>query len=190
MSERTFRRSELIGLLATAMAKAQGQIKGAVRDSANPDFKSKYADLASVRGACAEALSKNELAVFQFPRATEEGVEVETLLAHSSGQWLAETLTMPVAKADAHGLGSAITYARRYALAAIVGVAPEDDDGNAAASSSGKLRQTAMMILKPAAAKGLGDLELAWKSISSEMRSACSKDLPVLKEEANAAVTA
>lgn len=128
--------SEQINELATALAKAQGAIKGAIKDAENPHFRSKYADLASVWDACRVALSSNGLAVLQAPRGAvnEAGwvVEVETRLLHASGQWMGDTITVPVGKPDAQGLGSALTYARRYALASFVGVAPEDDDGNAA----------------------------------------------------------
>lgn len=182
--DRTIRRSESIGKLAEALAKAQGEIKNAVKDAANPFFKSKYADLASIRDACAGPLAANGLAVIQTPRATEAGVEVETLLAHSSGEWIADTLALPVAKADAQGIGSAITYARRYTLAAFAGVAAEDDDGNAAAHSTKSLREQALSILKPAAQNGIHELETAWKTISQEMRVACKSDLAGLKETA------
>lgn len=135
-SELHFLRSDSIGKLSEALAKAQGQMRGAPKDAANPFYRSKYADLASISEACRDALAKNGLAIMQFPRASEKGVEVETLLSHSSGEWVSETLEIPLAKRDAQGIGSAITYARRYALAAIVGVAPEDDDGHAAAQAN------------------------------------------------------
>ena len=125
--------SEQINELAAALAKAQGQIQGAVKDSTNPAFKSRYADLASVWDACRVALSLNGLAVLQGPALVGQGVSVTTRLLHSSGQWAESTLVLPMDKATAQGAGSAITYARRYALAAMVGVAPDDDDdGNAA----------------------------------------------------------
>ncbi len=133
---RHFRRSDSIATLAGALAKAQGAMDGAKKDAANPFFKSKYADLASVWDAIREPLSANGLAVIQFPRSTAEGVEVETLLCHDSGEWVAETLTLPVGKYDPQGVGSAITYARRYGLQSITGVAPEDDDGNAATKAA------------------------------------------------------
>lgn len=129
-------KSEQINELATALSKAQGAIKGALKDTANPFFKSKYADLSSVWEACREQLSANGLAIVQTPFQVDTGIGIETMLTHSSGQWISNQFTMPVAKADAQGVGSAITYARRYALSAMVGVAPEDDDGNAA---SGKV---------------------------------------------------
>lgn len=179
-------RSESIKELAAALAKAQGDMKGAVKDSANPFFKSKYADLSSCWDACRGALSANGICVVQTPTMDEHGVAVETLLAHSSGEWITETLHMPVAKADAQGVGSAITYARRYMLTSFVGIAPEDDDGNAAALSSHDLRGKGLKILKTAAVKGLSSLEQAWKTISADMRAACKNDLAALKTEAAA----
>jgi hypothetical protein len=123
--------SEQINELAAALAKAQGAIKGATKDTANPFFKSKYADLASVWDACRAELTANGLSIIQTTDDSQ-GVTVVTTLAHSSGQWIRGRLTMRPVKDDPQGIGSAITYARRYALAAMVGVAPEDDDGNAA----------------------------------------------------------
>lgn len=133
--------SESINELTAALATAQGQIQGAKKDAENPHFRSKYADLASVWDACRAQLAAVGLSVLQSPRAAllstgGWAVEVETRLCHKSGQWITDTLTVPVTKADAQGVGSAITYARRYALSAFVGVAPEDDDGNAASAGS------------------------------------------------------
>lgn len=128
----TVNRSEAINEIAAALAKAQGEIEGAVKDKNNPAFRSKYADLGAVWDAIREPLSKNGISAVQFPRRVGDGIEVETILMHSSGQWLSSTLGMPVNKPDAHGHGSAITYARRFALSAICGVAPVDDDGNGA----------------------------------------------------------
>ena len=131
-----FEQSETIKDLAAALSKAQGQIEGAKKDSENPHFRSKYADLASVWEACREALSASGLAVVQSPGPVADGrMEMTTQLVHSSGQWMRGTLTIPLGKVDAQAYGSATTYARRYALAAFVGVAPEDDDGNAAAAA-------------------------------------------------------
>lgn len=131
-------RSATIGKLAEALCKAQASMNGAVKDSANPFYKSKYADLASVWDACRGPLSSNGLAVIQTTVPSANGkVGVETILAHQSGEWISGLLEMTPVKADPQGVGSAITYARRYGLQAIVGIAPEDDDGNAA---SGKCR--------------------------------------------------
>lgn len=131
--------SDSIAALAASLAKAQGAIKGAVKDSDNPHFKSKYADLASVWEACREALSSNGIAVVQSPGTITDGrMFMTTLLCHQSGEWISDVATIPLGKADAHGYGSATTYARRFALAAFVGVAPEDDDGNAATAAAPK----------------------------------------------------
>lgn len=131
-------KSEQINELATALAKAQGAVRPAIKDSTNPHFKSRYADLAAVWDACREALSAHGLSVAQLVVDADQGIGVETVLMHASGQWLSSTFSMPVSKNDAQGVGSAVTYARRYALAAMVGVAPEDDDGNAAVASRSK----------------------------------------------------
>jgi ERF superfamily len=151
--------SEQIAELAAALATAQAAMRGAVKDSENPFFRSKYADLASVWEACREPLTANHLAIVQFPRATFEGkpeayewttrtgevrygvrvptvVSVLTRLMHSSGQWLEDTTSTMLPNADPQAVGSAITYLRRYALAAVAGVAPEDDDAEAAHTAS------------------------------------------------------
>jgi ERF superfamily len=116
--------SEQIDAFAKALALAQGEMEHAKKDSKNPHYGSAYADLASVRDACADALAKHSIAVLQFPR----------LLHALDDQWLVDTLAVPLVKLDAQAEGSALTYGRRYALAAITGVAPADadDDGNAA----------------------------------------------------------
>ena len=132
-----FETSPTIAALAKALSAAQGEVEGAVKGKANPAFRSKYADLAAVWDACREALTKHGLAIVQSPGPCADGrMEMTTLLAHSSGEWMRGTLTIPLAKVDAQAYGSATTYARRYALAAFVGIAPEDDDGNAAAAAA------------------------------------------------------
>jgi hypothetical protein len=138
--------SESINELAAALAKAQGDISGAKKDSENPHFRSKYADLASVWDAIRAPFAANGLSVTQFPRLAQPEqsdmllIEVETCLMHTSGQFMRDTLRMPVGKPDAHGVGSALTYARRYALSAITGVAPEDDDANGAVAGQNSHR--------------------------------------------------
>lgn len=177
-------KSESIAALAAALAKAQGEIQGAHKGAVNTHFKSSYADLASIWDACRAALTKHGLAVMQFARSGDGVVEVETCLAHGSGEWVSETLAVPVSKNDAHGVGSALTYARRYGLASLVGVAPDDDDGNAAVKSVGELRQTGLKVLVTAADRGTAALELAWKTLSNELRAACKDELNGLKRDA------
>jgi hypothetical protein len=124
-------RSDDIGKLILALSKAQGQMNGATKDSKNPFFKSKYADLHSCIEAAKKPLSDNELAVIQTTEnTTENKIKIKTLLGHSSGQWIEGELIMTPKKDDDQGRGSSITYGRRYAFAAIVGLAQKDDDGN------------------------------------------------------------
>lgn len=121
-----------LGELFAALAKAQGMMTGAKKDSANPFFKSKYADLHQVWEAVREPLSANILSVIQTTRRTENGLEIVTTLGHGSGQWMRSYTPVKAMKDDPQAMGSAITYARRYALAAICGVAQMDDDGESA----------------------------------------------------------
>lgn len=131
--------SDALNELATALSKAQGEITGALKDSANPFFKSRYSDLASCWDACRAALSKNGLSVTQFPMT--EGTEsyLVTHLLHTSGQWMRSSLILKSKDDTSQAMGSAITYARRYALCAVVGVAQVDDDGNAASGRSAEV---------------------------------------------------
>jgi hypothetical protein len=121
-------KSESIAALAAALSKAQAAMRCAMKDSENPHFRSKYADLQSVWEAAREPLAKNGLSVVQVPGTTERGVSVETLLLHESGEFIGGVVEIPLAKMDAQALGSGLTYARRYSLAAVVGIAPGDDD--------------------------------------------------------------
>ena len=121
-----------IGELAAALAVAQGRYKAAVKDSLNPHFKSRYADLASVTDAIREALVSVSIAPIQRLTSKQASVTCQTILAHKSGQWIADEFTVPVLKPDAQGFVAAATYARRASLSAMAGVAPEDDDGNEA----------------------------------------------------------
>jgi hypothetical protein len=140
--------SPSVAALAEAMALAQAAVEGATKGKVNPAFKSKYADLKSVWDACREALTQNGLSVIQSPGELENSkVTITTMLLHKSGEWVRGSLSIPIGKVDAQGYGSAITYARRFALAAFVGVAPEDDDGAAAAKS---IRQTHEPLIESA----------------------------------------
>jgi hypothetical protein len=121
-------KSESIAELAKALAKAQGEMEPAKKGSENPYYRSKYADLSQVMEAIRKPLSANGLAVSQLIQPDSEEAIVETILMHESGEWLSSIITLKPVKADPQGLGSAITYARRYALSAIVGLATEEDD--------------------------------------------------------------
>ena len=128
-------KSDNINELAAALAKAQGAMKGAKKDSNNPFFQSKYADLSSCWDAIREPFSVNGLSIIQLTEQSADMVIVETVLTHSSGQWVSSKIAMKPVKNDPQGIGSCLTYARRYGLSATTGIAPEDDDGN---SASGK----------------------------------------------------
>lgn len=118
-----------------ALAAAQAEMGKALKDSSNPAFKSKYADLASVMDACMPALGKHGIAVFQPTFDDDTGRYVKTVFAHVSGEIIECRVPLIVNKNDMQGYGSAVTYARRYGLMGMAGIAPEDDDGNAAAKS-------------------------------------------------------
>jgi hypothetical protein len=124
--------SEQINELAAALSKAQGQMTGAMKDSENPFFKSKYADLESVWDACRKPLADNGLSVVQTVSASEGTVSVTTMLMHSSGQCIQDTLRLNPKDPTPQSLGSCISYGRRYSLASMVGVYQTDDDAEAA----------------------------------------------------------
>jgi len=128
-----------------AFIAAQKEFSPALKSSTNAHFKSLYADLAACIEAVLDALNKNGLAVMQRPLLDNSGVTIHTVFLHDSGEEIdGGTLHVPATKNDAQGYGSAITYCRRYGLMAACGIAPEDDDGNAASQNkpSGKQSTT------------------------------------------------
>jgi hypothetical protein len=169
--------SEPINELAGALAKAQAEIQNPKFDSVNPHFKNKFASLAAVRNAIVPVFAKHGLSVLQnLTTTTDHCIACETVLLHSSGQSLRlGPLTMPASKADAQGYGSAATYARRYALLGVAGVAGEpDDDGNAAVATNGKDADPAITDKQAADLKALieevgadQDKFLKWAKINS-----------------------
>lgn len=140
----SFYHSLEIAKLADALAKAQSQFEPVVKDTKNPFFKSMYADLATLIAATKKGLCANGLSVIQSPgRVVDNKVQITSLLLHSSGQWMRSETEMPMSKADAQGMGSAITYGRRYAYQSLLNVAGEtDDDGSAAVGSHEKAKET------------------------------------------------
>lgn len=122
--------------VCAALVKAQKAFGPALKSSSNPHFKSRYADLAACVEAVIDGLNSNGIALVQKQHPHDGGVSVETIFIHESGEQLsAGVLTVPAAKQDPQGYGSALTYARRYSLMAACGIAPEDDDGNAASKA-------------------------------------------------------
>jgi len=127
-------KSENLNELATALCKAQNEMGGAVKDAKNPFFKSSYADLTSVIKAIKEPFNKNGLSYVQLPTTSDggKGIGVKTIIMHTSGQFIESEFYLPITKSDPQAGGSAITYARRYALQAMAGIPTADDDAEAA----------------------------------------------------------
>jgi len=128
--------------IATALVKAQKGFAPALKTATNPHFKSKYADLAACVEAVIDSLNSNGIMLMQPCHESESGVTVETMFVHESGEMMsAGKLHVPASKQDPQGYGSALTYARRYSLMAACGIAPEDDDGNAASKKPEQSQQ-------------------------------------------------
>ena len=129
--------------LAPALVSAQAEITWATKDSTNPHFKNRYADLQSVIEAIKPALNKNGIFFSQHPTPSDAGtLGLTTILLHSSGEWIEDTAIIPLPKNDPQGYGSAMTYGRRYGLAAICGLFQSDDDGEAAKPSQMPVKAT------------------------------------------------
>jgi hypothetical protein len=168
--------SDTIAEIAFALSRAQGMIDDASKSSANPFYKSKYADLAAVRSVIREPLAVCDLAIVQAPRIVEGGAEVETMIMHKSGEFMSETLFMPAGKIDPHGYASAITYARRIGIMSLLCLASYDDDGNTAVesvkASAPKKTATAELIKEGEAAseKGYAALTAWWNGLDEADR--------------------
>ncbi len=132
MSEQNILASVGTKEIFTALCKAQASFHHAVKDSKNPHFKSSYASLESVLDACKPHLNANGIVLIQSPSANGKIVTVTTILAHESGEYIQGILTLTAVQETPQAVGSAITYARRYSLASLMGLGQEDDDGNAA----------------------------------------------------------
>jgi hypothetical protein len=127
--------------IAAALVKAQKAFGPALKTSSNPHFKSRYADLSACVEAVIDGLNSNGVALIQRTHECSDGVTVETVFVHESGETFeAGKLHVPASKQDPQGYGSALTYARRYSLMAACGIAPEDDDGNAATKTAPKAK--------------------------------------------------
>lgn len=128
--------------LLTALSLAQSEVENASKSSTNPHFKSRYADLAEVLNTVRETFTKHGLSLIQSTGYDGTLVTVTTAIGHSSGSYITSAASCVPAKADAQGVGAATTYLRRYALAAMCGIAQEDDDGNAASHSKPAMATT------------------------------------------------
>lgn len=187
--DQTYRSSPERDKLFEALAEVQLTLENVERDAANPGFKrgneaSKYASLGAVLDLARPALAKAGLSLCQMPTNGEgNNIGVVTVLGHKSGQWLESTLYVAPAQFTAQGAGSVITYLRRYAAMAMVGLAPEDDDGNAASAVSAPVRpQRAPSARRStdAAEEELRDARDAWARIHKVMENA---KLPAVIDE-------
>lgn len=184
-------KSDNIAELAKALSKAQADMSGAKKSSNNPFFKSKYADLKEVIECVKEPFADNGLSFVQFPISNDGFAGVETVIMHSSGEWISNEYMLKVSKNDPQGIGSAITYARRYALQAACGVPSEDDDGESAMGRTSKQKKAPEPKPEPkqtkteaiellAGAEDFSKLVGAWNKVSKENKK--NEDVIAFKE--------
>ncbi|CAB4166412.1 Essential recombination function protein [uncultured Caudovirales phage] len=158
-----------------AFVKAQKAFGPALKTSTNPHFRSRYADLSACVEAVIDALNDNGIGLIQTTHECESGVTVETLLVHETGQTITSgKLHVPATKQDAQGYGSALTYARRYSLMAICGIAPEDDDGNRA---SKPVEVRAVEVKEPAKKSRIGKTVYDIRTLSEEQQAPAAEYL-------------
>ena len=172
-----FETSPEIAQLFEALAAAQGEIGNAEKSAENPHLKNRYADLASCWAACRGPLSKHGICLAQPPSTRDGGhVTVLTILGHKSGQWMRGELKLPTDKVNAQAVGSAITYARRYGLCAMVGIAPGDDDDGNAATAGATAAASRTPYQSASAAPELGPArrkaEAKWKALAVLLKTA------------------
>jgi hypothetical protein len=171
--------SEAIAEIAKALSKFQGQLQPAIKDSTNPFFKVNYADLASVWEAARKPLSDNGLSIVQGIEGQLPSAIAWTLLLHTSGEWIRSEIPLLVSKPDAQGIGAALTYYRRYGMAAILGITQEDDDGNTAGKVDTKKQEA-----KQPAGRTVGDSKLdKAKSALTNAKDSATVDKIALKIE-------
>jgi hypothetical protein len=178
-------KSESIKELAKALAYAQAELKNPVFDSNNPHFKSKYASLAAVRDTVIPTLSKHGLTLTQWPLYVDGHAGCRSFLAHSSGEWMEETLLIPIDKQNAHGVGSATTYSRRFSMMAIAGVVgDEDDDGNGAVDKPAAKKTEPDPAGKEAleACGSINSLQAAWMLLTPAQRATLGHVKDAMKE--------
>lgn len=164
--------------IAAALVKAQKEFGPALKTATNPHFRSKYAALDACVEAVIDALNNNGIFLMQYTHPCDDGVTVETMFIHESGEHMSGgRLHVPASKQDPQGYGSALTYARRYSLQAACGIAPEDDDGNAASKSKPEPKkpaagtrdkETLTFILE--ACEDLSSMQEVWTKMTPDER--------------------
>lgn len=167
------KQSESVKELASALAKAQGEIKSVSKDRTNPHFKNKYATLDAIMDSVRAPLAKQGLSIVQGASESTQGFNVETYLLHSSGEYIANVVAVPVSKQDAQGVGSALTYGRRYGVSALLAIATdEDDDGNAASPKKAEPKQESKPEPKPEAKpERVGPEDRPWDGTDHDAKS-------------------
>lgn len=183
--------SESITKLAQALSLALAEMEEVVRDGENPHFKSRYATLPAVLQAIRPVLAKHKLALVQVPGWNEGRCTVHSRIIHESGEWVGGTSEAPLQKQDAQGVGSAITYLRRYSVMSLCGIGAEDDDGNEAASPATKQEPKqdafAAAMAKLEQCSSMDALKAAFTSISHQRwTEAQMKTLTGLKDQRKA----
>jgi hypothetical protein len=174
-------------LIATAFLAAQKQFSPALKNSLNPHFKSKYADLASCVDAVIDSLNASGISLIQTTHPHDDGVIVETLFLHESGeQFSGGKLFFPSVKADAQGYMSALTYCRRGSLMAACGIAPEDDDGNAASIQKPTFKREncgdyETLKIRIELADSLDELQKLWTAMNPDERALVAKEKEIAK---------
>jgi hypothetical protein len=181
-------KSESIKELATALSKAQGLFDHAKKDVKNDFFKSRYADLASVIDAAKKPLADNGLSVAQVLDTDESGnLFLETILMHSSGEFISGRYPIKSMKPDPQSVGSACTYARRYAFSAITGIAADDDDGNSASQAPPQQQAKKQPPVDYAkaieSASTLPQLSAAWDSVPHDRKAALTEAKDKMKQK-------
>jgi len=151
-----YQRSDEIKDLAAALCKVQATLKNAVKGAENPHFRSTYSDLADCWDTCRKPLTDNGFSIVQTPFFRDGLVGADTMLLHNSGQYIQCTFSVPIDRANAQGVGSGLTYVRRYSLCSIVGIASEDDDANAVSQKTSQQQTTQQPKNKSAPVKQAG----------------------------------
>lgn len=185
--------------IATAFVKAQKAFAPALKTATNPHFRSKYADLSACIEAVIDSLNANGIGLIQRTHDSDNGVAVETLLIHESGESMSGGIFhVPASKQDPQGYGSALTYARRYSLMSACGIAPEDDDANAAVKSTPKpiprkepeetrlSRPVGELALLAADCQTLAALNVLWAGLTAEEKNAAKEMFSIRKKELSA----
>ena len=170
-------KSDSIDKLLAAFVAAQGEFPAIPKDGFNPHFKSKFSTLKAMRAATVPVLLRHGLAVSQFPAEVDGKPGLTTWLLHSSGQFIAESSTLAMVKSDPQAQGSALTYLRRYAYGAVLGlVTEEEDDGNAATLSEPKVSQSVLDQIKEVAEAA----QVALVEVSEMAKKRFGKPVPAL----------